>query len=72
MLADAEAATPAQRKALFEALFQKLYVHEGKIKAVEAKPVLWTLLSTGIPVAGRTRTNPNYGVSQNPLNTFAL
>lgn len=53
-----KAATPQQRKAFFEALFQKLYIHEGKIKAVEAKPVLWTLLSTAVPVAGRTGFEP--------------
>ena len=51
-------ATPRQRKAIFQALFEKLYIHEGKIKAVEPRPVLWALLATALPVAGRTGFEP--------------
>jgi DNA invertase Pin-like site-specific DNA recombinase len=49
------AATPAERKALYQALFRKIYVSHGKIKAAEPMPILWALIATDIPVAGRTR-----------------
>lgn len=51
-------ATPEERKRLFQALFHKIYVHEGNTKAVEPSPVLWALLSTAVPEAGTTGFEP--------------
>ncbi len=51
-------ATPEERQQIAQTILTKIYVSGGEIKAIEPTEVMWALLETVIPSAGRTGFEP--------------
>lgn len=63
-------ATPSEKKELFRALFKRIYILGGEIKAIEPTPVMWVLLNSVCrSEAGRTGFEPALLRLAVPVNT---